>query len=462
MSAGLSVRVPSAEERRRHFKLVLRSVTFRNAPVLKSFLSFIVNSAEEGRADEISEYNIAIRVFGRPADFDPASDTIVRTQAYRLRLKLKEYYEGEGRNSDITIEIPKGHYVPVFDCKAPSSSTEDQPPPAVEPAVALEPALSETSSPSATARARANSWLPFISIALLVPLAFFVGAAIGARWQQRTEPAAKPAAIAPVVSQFWSGFLGSDRRVVVAFMDQPALTSDKGMILPLPPEAPFAERGVPADPRIAADPKLAAMAGPLYYENGYAGLGELLAVHQLGAFFQSFGAAAAITRAHQLTLDQLKQSDLIFLGGFEDRGTLVWMPQSWPWRFAFVYPPGVWDSYITDTAASHGASPRFGVERDRVSRAIRADHALITVMPGVVPSHRIISIAGITTSGTQGGAEFMRSETGLHELLAALGVKQNGRLVFPRYFQCVVRVEIAHGIDVMTARYATGAVSEPK
>ncbi len=58
-------------------------------------------------------------MFGRSADFDSSVDTIVRTQAYRLRLKLNEYYLSEGAADPIAIEIPKGHYVPSFHRRSP-------------------------------------------------------------------------------------------------------------------------------------------------------------------------------------------------------------------------------------------------------------------------------------------------------------------------------------------------------
>ena len=44
----------------------------------------------------------------------PAQDSIVRTEAGRLRARLGEYYLGEGRSDALVIELPKGGYAPVF------------------------------------------------------------------------------------------------------------------------------------------------------------------------------------------------------------------------------------------------------------------------------------------------------------------------------------------------------------
>ena len=204
------------------------------------------------------------------------------------------------------------------------------------------------------------------------------------------------------------------------------------------------------------------MAGRLYHENGFAALGDMLGVQRLSMLFTNLGATATAIRAHQLTLEELKNSDLVFLGRFEDRGNLVWQPEHWPWRFAFRSGSGAWSSYIVDTAAMADANSRFGLGFDRDSHVIRTDYALVSVIPGVLPERRVITLAGLTTSGTRGRAEFLSSETGLRDLLNAIGIKRNGHLVFPRFFQCVVRVDVAHGLDVIRTKYVTGAAFEPK
>ena len=59
----------------------------------------------------LKEYEIATRVFHRPADFDPQLDSTIRVQAGRLRLKLAEYYGSEGAEDPILVDLPKGGYV---------------------------------------------------------------------------------------------------------------------------------------------------------------------------------------------------------------------------------------------------------------------------------------------------------------------------------------------------------------
>jgi hypothetical protein len=93
---------------------ILESRTFRDAPVLSRLLRHLVDHALRGEADRLKEYAVGLEVFGRRESFDPRTDTIVRVQARRLRARLKEYYEAEGRGDSVIIDVPRGHYVAVF------------------------------------------------------------------------------------------------------------------------------------------------------------------------------------------------------------------------------------------------------------------------------------------------------------------------------------------------------------
>jgi Tol biopolymer transport system component len=79
------------------------------------FLRFIVQSALDARAEDLKERPIGVAVFDRSADWDPKTDTIVRSEARRLRAKLESYYETAGADDCIRVRVPKGGYVPEFE-----------------------------------------------------------------------------------------------------------------------------------------------------------------------------------------------------------------------------------------------------------------------------------------------------------------------------------------------------------
>jgi TolB-like protein len=99
---------------RRELESILSSHGFVQSKRLTEFLRFVVERHLDGKDDELKETFIAVEVFGRKADYDPKLDSIVRTEAGRLRSKLIEYYAGEGRNNSVVIALPKGRYTPLF------------------------------------------------------------------------------------------------------------------------------------------------------------------------------------------------------------------------------------------------------------------------------------------------------------------------------------------------------------
>ncbi len=91
---------------------------------LGRFLRFAVEHAISGTEEGLKEYVIGTEVYDRKPPYHPSQDSIVRTEARRLRSKLKEYYESEGRNNSIFIYFRPGSYIPVFKRKTPAPSEE--------------------------------------------------------------------------------------------------------------------------------------------------------------------------------------------------------------------------------------------------------------------------------------------------------------------------------------------------
>lgn len=94
---------------------ILDSGCFGRCMQLTRFLRFVVTEALAGGGGAAKETLIGIEIFGRPPDYDPSIDPIVRVEARRLRRKLAQYYETEGREDPVRIDVPKGSYFPVFD-----------------------------------------------------------------------------------------------------------------------------------------------------------------------------------------------------------------------------------------------------------------------------------------------------------------------------------------------------------
>ncbi|TYC67714.1 hypothetical protein FMN63_16830 [Stappia sp. BW2] len=112
----------------------LNSPEFQSAPQLRAFLGFVVHATLNRQQEKIKGYTIAVEALGRPEDFNPVTDPIVRVEAARLRRRLEKYYAGSGADVAVRITIPKGSYAPEFhsakgkelpDCSA-DLSTKDK------------------------------------------------------------------------------------------------------------------------------------------------------------------------------------------------------------------------------------------------------------------------------------------------------------------------------------------------
>ena len=82
------------------------------SPALVKLLQFIVVETIEGRGEQLSEYVIAEKVFNQ-REFTPSEKSVVRVEKRRLREKLKDYYEGPGKDDPVVITLGTS-FVPVF------------------------------------------------------------------------------------------------------------------------------------------------------------------------------------------------------------------------------------------------------------------------------------------------------------------------------------------------------------
>lgn len=93
---------------------ISRSKLFAKSARLIRFLKYTIENTVEGKVRELKESSVGREVYDRKHDYDPNQDSIVRTEALRLRSKLKEYYANDGKLDSIIIDFPSGSYVPTF------------------------------------------------------------------------------------------------------------------------------------------------------------------------------------------------------------------------------------------------------------------------------------------------------------------------------------------------------------
>jgi len=442
---------PTTEEKRAQLVHVVNSNTLQNAPMLQKLLQFLGTCGiDGGSAGEISDWVIATTAFGRPKEFDPTTDTTVRTSVYRLRSKLREYYASEGMHDPVVIEIPKGHHVPIF-TKREFDTTERAADGNGSQSKYLDPPLA--TSPAAGRGIRQQRHLLAAVTVLLMTTSLFAGRYWG---KTATLLHLGNSPQSAVLGSFWRAFAANNRPLIVAYSNSELLQTETRDLLHYDAGA-VDDRGAAVDPGLAArsvtNPQVL-RAHTLFYENGYTGTGEVQSVFSLTRVLTQLGIEVITKRVPLLTADDLKTHNVVFLGSTLESRVMddLRLKQG----YAFDLPlHSMWAGRIIDKRQSFSAKPvSYAVERDPATRALRVDYAIASVTQGIAPDRKIMVLGGLTTSGTEGAAELVTSEPNVAELLKSLNVSpkvldQDHALPF---FESVVQVPVVHGLDPINVK----------
>lgn len=113
------------------FERILASAPFHKSPRSSELLRYLGQRYFSGSGEPIHEAQIGDELFGRGADFDPSTDSIVRASIRQLRARLAEFYSSEGAGEALELHIPKGEYRLRFEPRSldtPASRPDPSPP----------------------------------------------------------------------------------------------------------------------------------------------------------------------------------------------------------------------------------------------------------------------------------------------------------------------------------------------
>jgi hypothetical protein len=360
----------------------------------------------------LKEYQIATEVLGRPPGFDPQSDSTVRVQAGRLRLKLTEYYAQEGADDPILVELPKGSYALAFHLRTPRSGSQPA------PTFALEPRPVEL-TPGTWAR---SSAIAVIVLSVLLASSLVTTALLLAQ-RPRIQAATSPSVPAEY-QLFWNRFVSGPQ--------QPWVIFSNGSFVGRP------ETGMryfnPASDKRA------------FILDHYTGVGEVLAIHQLDRVFGLFNRPVGVKRGALFSLDDAKNNDLIFVGSPSENLTLLDIPGTREFVFRRLDAgPRKGDLAVINVHPQPGELPMYLATP--ANQPTIDDYAVVSLLPGLDPARSILILAGNSTFGTQAAVEYVCQEPSLQELLRRLHVSKPSDL---KPFEALLHVKIAHGVPVVT------------
>src|SRR5258708_36140995 len=125
------------DERWQLVQRIVSSPNLEKSTRLRGLLEYIVEQALHGNAPDRTKQHIGNGLFHKPSDYSPLEDSSVRVHVRQLRLKLHEYFNEDGRNEPIILEIPKGSYAPVFRLAQKAEPLSAPVEPKATPALAL-------------------------------------------------------------------------------------------------------------------------------------------------------------------------------------------------------------------------------------------------------------------------------------------------------------------------------------
>jgi hypothetical protein len=360
--------------------------------------------------EPLKEYKIATEVFGRSSDFDPQLDSIIRVQAGRLRSKLSKYYETEGANDPIVVELPKGSYVLSFHHHGKATLKLDG-----------NRSSEQVHQEARPTRRILNTALVALSIVLVLSIAA-IARLTTFRKSSDASLAQKEPRIPIAFQLFWEPFASGTEQPWVVFSN----ASFVGR-----PETGLRYFDPTRDSKISV-------------WDHYTGVGEVLAVHSLDHLFGLLHRGLRVKRGSLFELDDVQNNDLIFLGSPSENLTLMDIPSTNEFVFQRLDSgPRKGDLAIVNLHPERGESKEYLASPSVAP--LTEDYAVVALLPGLSPSRSIMILAGTTTFGTQGATDFVCRENLVRDLLQRLSVSKAGEL---KPFEAVLRVKVARGVPV--------------
>ena len=378
---------------------IVASKSFAKSYFLTSFLLYVSDRELHGKADEITEYQIGVRAFGRPENYNPGVDNIVRNYARILRKRLEEYFEEEGKDESVRITIPRGGYVPVF------YSNEQKETLPVAPDLSFDtdeiPVVEDQVASPLPARVAPRLIKRPIQIALVLLAILLTAGYVGLRWFKRVQ-------LTPY-HQFWSQVFDHNRETLIVPAD-----SGFGILQNL--SAHTIHLGDYVTGTYLSDAKLAPGIDARNWNDlrtqRYTSVVDLNIALSLSHVPELVPDRFAIRYARDLRMEDLKHSNAILLGSVHSN----------PWgelfqqqlNFALDYHPEVDDSFVINRHPLPGESPVYKNVWDDDSHLT---YTVLAFLPSLDIAGHVILLEGLNMAGTQAAADFLLNQQAMAPIL---------------------------------------------
>jgi hypothetical protein len=167
--------------------------------------------------------------------------------------------------------------------------------------------------------------------------------------------------------------------------------------------------------------------------NGYAGMGDTIAVTHLAVLFTKFGKGLQLRKSNDISFSDLRSAPAVLIGAFTNSWTLEMMNE---WRYGFdINGDAGWVIRDRTDPARVWANP--ALKQELRGRKVTEDYALISRVFEERSGQPVVSVAGITDFGTEAAAEFLSDES-----LLALAFTDAPKQWERKNLQLVIRTQV--------------------
>ena len=410
-------------EKREELRRVLESKYFANSPKKTRFLEFVSEQAFLGNGEKLNEYLLGVEVYDRGVDFDAQKDPIVRVQAHEIRRLLNKYYTEDLRGGLIRLDLPSGHYVPVF-----RRSTSGE-------AAADAPAALEVGKGHAPNRLHLAVTLILGGLCLALASALILNS-----WKsgQTAQTRAQAAHLPDGIEWFWRPFLPPAEAPLITIPNHPLLRAahdgDSSQTLAEGHEIPKASLPEFRDTIHFRELKRFLFVPSL---TDFTSVGETMGVVSLCKMFASVGQGCRVQPSRLANFEEIKGDNAILLGGNQ-----AWSGRVFLNAQGFHFQSGV----ILNRNPQPGEKEVYKPEFDSVTNQLTRDYAVVLMMPNERNEKRVLLIYGIYTQGSQAAIEYLTNPERMAELRKLLMDLSPEHKTIPPYFQVLLTTTVENSV----------------
>lgn len=420
---------PESERAREQVERILGSDTLRASEVLRRLLRFLADKTFSGEADHLKEYSVGLDALGKPPSYDPRQDAAVRLQASRLRLKLDKYYQNEGKDDPLTVEIPRGRFKIAWSVRGEATSTIDS---AAFPVDAVAPELPDLDAHSAGVKKWRNLAASLAALSLI--LAGLHIWTLVESWRTASANSALPPS-SPELNALWSPFLLPRHHLIVAFSNPLFIRFQKSGS----PDIVYRRRQTSTWDEAIASPEFSVLSRSLGNPSAkpsfnFVERSNVVSIFVLSQFLARRRGDISLERLSDLSWQQFADNDVFLLAtppSIDERQSGL------PVKLAYASGrdgvrtllPLAGEPLLYADAEDHQESDGNGLE-------------LVSALPGPLGRTMVLSFAGTHAWGMIGCVQALTDPAFARTVVQKLR-KPSGEL--PRYYQLIVRVGYRDG-----------------